>query len=51
MEKEASAFVVNFDDCGIDGLVEGVTSIGVCLDDNRTNKAVFAYQVRFIWIS
>ena len=42
----ATAEIKNFNDCGIDGLVEGIQATGACIDDGNANKAIFAYQVR-----
>ncbi len=44
--ESATAAIKNFNDCGIDGLVEKITAAGACIDDGNANKAVFAYQVR-----
>ena len=44
--SSATAKIANFDDCGIDGLVQEVRAVGACIDDGNANKALFAYEVR-----
>ena len=43
--KSADAKIANFDDCGIEGLVQDVQATGACIEDNEANKATFAFNV------
>ena len=38
------AKIKNFDDCGIDGLVQAIQATGACIDDGEANKATFAFE-------
>ena len=42
--KSADAKIANFDDCGIEGLVQDVQATGACIDDGEANKATFAFE-------
>ncbi|QNI83186.1 metallopeptidase [Synechococcus sp. RS9907] len=43
--KSAEAKIKNFDDCGIDGLVEKVDPKGFCLEDGSAKNATFTFDV------
>jgi hypothetical protein len=40
-----TAFIKNFNDCGIDGLVQDIEAVGACIDDNKAKNASFAFNV------
>ena len=41
--ERATAAIKNFDDCGIDGLVQNVEATGACIADGEANKATFDF--------
>ena len=44
--ESATAFIKNFNDCGIEGLVEGILATGACIEDGNAKTAEFAFAVK-----